>query len=235
LRTITFRPTWEAWLRHASAALVDGIPPSEIVWAPDEPDAQTALPFGGPTSSRPKAAAPVLAGSPAVCAAGEVPCDFERLGRLVACHRSEDRFGLLYRLLWRARHGEPEVLGDMLDPEVFRFRRMAAAVREDLKGTRSHLRLRDPGYSPRRTTRSAPDGRLPDLVAWCDPRHRILPLLAEELAARSPGRSFALLSPRASAFWDGRTLDLGPGASAAGTSSKGELAARWETRHRVAA
>ncbi|HVS61872.1 MAG TPA: DUF4130 domain-containing protein [Thermoanaerobaculia bacterium] len=239
MRNITFDPSWRSWRRSALEALRDGVPPSDVVWVPDEPDVQTTLPLVGGDPSR----------APASTARGRLSArvdsgrisgdrisrDFERHGEVVVHHRREDRFDLLYRLLWRMNHDEPDLLANMLDPEVFRFRRMAAAVRDDLKQARSHLRLNDPGCPRPGRQRPAVDRLLPDLVGWCEPRHRTLPLLAEELAQRYPRRSFALLSPLASAFWDGSALDHGAGGSREVVASAEELARRWEARHRVAA
>ena len=206
--------------------------PAEVVWVPEEHDAQAVLPLAGVARSPAEPVGTRTVRS--VPGTDPLPRDFERYGALVACHRRDDRFALLYRLLWRLRHGEPDLLADMLDPEVFRFRRMAAAVRDDLKEARSRLRLQDPAWLAR-VRKGAPPTSLPDLVGWCEPRHRVVPLLARERAERHPERTFALLSPTASAFWDGRALELGAGANRADASSIDELARRWEDRGRVAA
>lgn len=233
MHTITFHPSWSCWGHSAGEALRGGVPPAELVWVPDEHDAQAVLPLTDAGSSPTGPAAPgsirAKTGEDA-----RLPRDFERYGELVACHRRDDRFALLYRLLWRLRHGEAELLADLLDPEVFRFRRMAAAVRDDLKETRSRLRLQDPAWLAR-TRKGARPAPLPDLVGWCEPHHRVVPLLARELAERHPQRTFALLSPTASAFWDGNTLELGAGASRTDAYSVDALASRWEKRRRVAA
>lgn len=230
MRTITFRPSWDDWCLRAADALATETTPDEIFWVPEEHDAQSTLPFvalhsaGSKPPQRPRP----------LDARQALPGEFARFAKLALHHRSEDRFALLYRLLWRLRHGEPELLDDMLDPDVFRLRRMAAAVRDDLKEARSRLRLHDPAF---RAPGAALGCRttLPDLVGWCEPRHRALPLLAEELAERTPNRSFALLSPQTSVFWDGRSLEHGPGVDRAEARSSGELAALWEARHHVAA
>jgi DNA polymerase len=241
--TITFEPRWEIWRDHARGAVLAGWAPNEVLWSPDEPDSQTLLPLGPPTDDAAgekeaqrfgRAAGPTTEGERL-----HVPADFVRLARLVAHHRSDDRWDLLYNLLWRLQNGEHSLIEDMLDPQVFRFRRMAAAVRDDLKETRSRLHFWSPAAvrSRRRpaTAATVADDRLPDMVSWCEPRHRLLPLLADDFAERYPERTFALLSPDACAFWDTRSLEFGPGMDRKTSQSPADLGAVWADRHREAA
>ncbi|HVS16325.1 MAG TPA: DUF4130 domain-containing protein [Thermoanaerobaculia bacterium] len=232
--TVSFDPRWQVWRDRAREALLAQTPPSEILWAPDD-DSQPLLPLGEDAPGAGPARAAARGASQRDL---HVPADFVRLARLVAHHRSAGRWDLLYRLLWRLQHGEPGLLEDMLDPDVFRFRRMAAGVRDDLKETRAQLHFWSPAAarSMRRAGAQPPrDGRLPDMVTWCEPRHRVLPLLAEIFAERYPDRSFALLSPEGCAFWDTRSLEHGPGMDRRAAQSPAEIARRWSERRRDAA
>jgi uracil-DNA glycosylase len=254
---VNFDPRWQSWRERARDALLAQQPPDEVLWSPDEPDSQPLLPlagtFGTDPARRPEAPA-ASAGSmrprgELLAAEGpgdvgddsrsfRVPADFVRTARLVAHHRSAGRWDLLYRLLWRLQHGEPSLLDDMLDPDVFRFRRMAAAVRDDLKETRAQLHFWSPAAArPMRRAGAEPprDGLLPDMVSWCQPHHRVLALLAEDFTERYPDRSFALLSPDGCAFWDTRSLELGPGMDRKAAHSPSEIGLRWAERRQAAA
>src|SRR5262249_18644696 len=56
-----------------------------------------------------------------------VPREFLVLAEQVILHRSDERFALLYRLLWRLA-GEPRLLRVAADPDVGKAREQAMAV-----------------------------------------------------------------------------------------------------------
>ena len=101
---------FEGWRRLARAALQAGIPPEEVAWraAGSPPDLQVSR---------------VLRGHGG--ATVRVPPEFVDLARQVICHRSGQRFALLYRLLWRIAEGERALLEICTDPDVRRASRMA--------------------------------------------------------------------------------------------------------------
>src|SRR4051794_27093454 len=53
---------------------------------------------------------------PASDAALTAPRAYVELLRDTICHRAEDRFALLYQVLWRLKHGEPALLSRASDP-----------------------------------------------------------------------------------------------------------------------
>lgn len=126
--------------------------------------------------------------------------------------RDPGRFDLLYRLVWRAQAGEP-VLDLQGDPELARARRLALAVRADAHRMRTHLRflpLEGPVY-----------------LSWYVPAHFVLEANAQLLARRFAALRFILLTPDASAAWDGATLRFGAGLDEAAVPDDAALAAQW--------
>ena len=126
--------------------------------------------------------------------------------------RASSRFDLLYRLVWRAQAGEP-VLELRDDPTLTDARRLALRVRAEAHRMRTHLRF------------LAEDGHF---LGWYAPAHFVLEANAQLLARRFAGLRFSILTPDASADWDGAALRFGAGLPAEAVSDDAALAAQWQ-------
>jgi len=189
---------WDGWRKATRALVLAGVEPEQVRWSvrthPD--DASDGLPdgTGGFNLSRSLVAMAALA--------------FQA--------REPERFGLLYRLVWRANAGakpEPD------DPELRRTQRLAFAVRADAHRMRTNLR-----FLP------VPDDAGPDRVAWYAPAHYVLEANAQLLARRFPQHRCAILTPDGSALWDGGAPRFGSGL--AKVKDDNALAAWWQS-HRT--
>ncbi len=130
------------------------------------------------------------------------PAVFLPLSESVVLHRDPDRFGLLYRLLWRFQV-EPGLRADPLDPDWLRADEMAQAVRRDMHRMKSFVRFR---------TIADDGGGAPLHLAWFEPEHHIVEATAPFFARRFTAMRWAILTPERSVRWDGAQLVLGPGA-----------------------
>ncbi len=124
--------------------------------------------------------------------------------------REPERFGVLYSLVWRAHAGEP-VLDHPDDPDMRLARRLALAVRADAHRMRTHLRFLPMGDR---------------LLGWYAPTHYVLEANAQCIARRFPAEPFSVITPDASAHWDGSTLRFGAGLARAVDDDT--LRAWWE-------
>ncbi|MES2015088.1 MAG: UdgX family uracil-DNA binding protein [Pseudomonadota bacterium] len=115
--------------------------------------------------------------------------------RLAACCRVPNRWAFLYLVLWRWQHGERQLLS-CGDADGQRLLAMVLAVRRDERDMHARIRFRE-----RRE-----DAGPPRLVAWCEPGHDVLPLLARHFAARLAGVTWMIATPEASVAWDGAAL-----------------------------
>jgi DNA polymerase len=179
---------------QARALLARGVPPDAVHWSTG---AGAGDLFGADGSGQAQATAPV---QPA--AAITVPASFLALCREVVLHREQQRFALLYRLLWRMQR-EPQLRDDPLDPEMLLARRMAHAVAHDIHKMRAFVRFREVQEE---------DGSITH-VAWFEPMHHIVETSAPWFMRRFARMRWALLTPDRSACWDGEVLRLGPGAA----------------------
>jgi uracil-DNA glycosylase len=112
---------------------------------------------------------------------------------------------------------------------------MAAAVERDAHKMQAFVRFRrlagpeparEPGYRDNRP----PDTPTGDwYVAWHRPDHHVLARVAPFFVDRFHGMRWSILTPDASAHWDGQALRLGPGVPARQAPGDDELDDLWRT------
>lgn len=107
----------------------------------------------------------------------------------------------------------PLQLSVATDPLVARVEALAKAVRRDAHKMHAFLRFR-----------ATPDGRH---TAWFEPAHHILRAEAPFFVRRFAALRFVILTPEASAAWDGVALTFGPGATRADAPPEDATAALW--------
>ena len=182
-------PPWdaEAWRQRARHALRAQVPPEDIDWL--DGDAPAALLAAPDIVDAPMRTLEPRASSALLGLAGEV-----------LCHRDPQRLALLYRLLWRANHGERQLLSNPADADVRRAQALAQSVRRDAHKMKAFVRFR------------AVPGDDNAFIAWFEPEHRIVDKVAPFFARRFAGMRWAILTPYRSARWDGETLAFGDGA-----------------------
>ncbi|HET9147328.1 MAG TPA: DUF4130 domain-containing protein, partial [Acetobacteraceae bacterium] len=114
------------WRAAARSALLAGIEPASLVFTVGE-------------------GADLLAGGdpPRTEGGFSVPARFMALAEQVILARDGQRFSLLYRLLWRLRHGEPHLLEDAADRDMARALALARSVGRDIHKMRAFLRFRE--------------------------------------------------------------------------------------------
>jgi len=201
LRTVTLASATDfAGFRRACRELwAAQVAPEHVSWHCAD-DAELDLFDADPQVASVTAAVGGAGAVPAVNA----PAAFLPLSESAVLHRDPDRFGLLYRLLWRFQV-EPGLRADPLDPDWLRADEMAQAVRRDMHKMKAFVRFR--------TIAGADDERgAPLHVAWFEPEHHIVEATAPFFARRFTAMRWAILTPERSVRWDGERLWLGPGA-----------------------
>lgn len=181
----------EGW-RHAARRLAQArIPPDRVVWsAPPDTDADLfAHAAAEPLPPAPDAR-PVRASRAFLDLAGSV-----------MLHRDRERFGLLYRLLWRLQD-RPRLLEDAVDADVRRAGRWRRNVGRDIHKMRAFVRFRQ-----------ATDADGQDrYVAWFEPDHHVVRANAGFFIDRFASQRWSILTPDLSLHWDGEALGESPGA-----------------------
>ncbi|MEJ2604243.1 MAG: UdgX family uracil-DNA binding protein [Gammaproteobacteria bacterium] len=194
---------YEAWRERARRLILASVPPENTTWrerhaTPDLFGAETDVP------RPPRTRRTIL-----------VPKAFPRLAERVVCHADPRRYELLYRLLWRLQ-SERSLLEIASDPDVGLAAAMARSVRRDMHKMKAFVRFR-----------RVRDVANEAYVAWFEPEHHILTAVAPFFVRRYTGMQWSLLTPLASAHWDGRALSFGPGAARSDCPDGDALEEHW--------
>ena len=191
---------FDGWRMQARTLRAAGVPPDEALWTVDGEGDLFAEPLEareeGPSFTAPRA--------------------FVELAQNVVLHRSDERFALLYRLLWRLG-GTPHLMQLSTDPDVAQARAFAKAVDRAAHKMKAFVRFREV---------EAADGR-ETFAAWFEPAHRVTERTAPFFARRFANVRFSILTPDACAHWDGERLDFTPGADPAEAPSFDALEEVW--------
>ena len=210
--------SFEAWRNAARRLLACGAAPATIQWIDRRSQAgklQRTLSFTDQNVSDSSVAANGQVGHEKQSRAGQgsvlpsspvhrVPQAFLDLAKSVAQHRSTERWSLLYRMLWRITGGERHLLEIASDSDVYRARQMEKAIRRDAHKMKAFVRFRKTG-----------NGDSERFVAWHQPDHYVVPIVAPFFARRFDVMKWAILTPDESVWWDGEQLEFGPGCSRA--------------------
>ncbi len=197
--------------RNAARRLAEaGVAPGAVVWRVEGAagDLFAAAPDGARPASMPSRedARPL-----------RVPRRFVDLAELVVCHRDRERFALLYRLLSRLQDA-PKLLDITTDDDVFRVEAMAKSVRRDRHKMTAFVRFKEV---------EAEGGPLS--LAWFEPEHHIVALTAPFFAERFRAMRWTIITPLASASWDGQALSFGPGGARGDVPSEDATEDTWRT------
>ncbi|OZI49064.1 UdgX family uracil-DNA binding protein [Bordetella genomosp. 5] len=129
-----------------------------------------------------------------------------------AHYRSPDRWGLLYRVLWRWCEGDRSA-ESAADPDGARLHAMAKSVRrahhDMIAYVRFHRREDPNALGPDAPTPALamPEALpLPRYLAWYEPEHDVLHAVADHFARRMGRESWWIGTPQGAALWDGRTM-----------------------------
>jgi DNA polymerase len=166
----------------------------------------------------------MAAEAPAGRCAFTVPREFLQLAGAAILHRSDERFSLLYRLLWRLE-GEPMVLW-VADADTDKARDFARGVGKAARSMKAFVR-----FQPVAGEGGAPAAPTDVQVAWFEPAHRVTEVVAPFFARRYAERPFSLLTPDACAHWDTRSLSFTAGADPADAPPGDGLAGYWRARY----
>jgi probable DNA metabolism protein len=200
---------FDGWRRAARRFRAERVPPQQVVWTVDgaaDLFAQPTSPGEGPTDA---------AGCRAP--AFTVPKPFVELAEQVIQHRSDERFDLLYRLLWRLQD-EPNLMHIHSDPDVVRAAGFARDVSRAAHKMKAFVRFR-----------LVNDEEGEAYVAWFEPAQRVTEATAPFFVRRFANMRFSILTPDVCVHWDLTMLAVTPGADPADAPREDALEDYWKT------
>jgi DNA polymerase len=198
--------TFAEWREAARELLMHGVAPESVTWgAPHIDDLlaggdlfTSAPPPAGPPHNSPEPLA--VADAPPRAQPPHIPRSLMDMLQSAACCRVPDRWAFLYRVIWRWTQGDQAVQSPA-DEDGARLHTMVKAVHREEHDMHAYIRFRE------RPAEAGP----PRFVAWYEPRHDVLPQVAEHFVSRMGRISWMIATPDASVLWDGQTLhNTGP-------------------------
>ncbi|WP_313045127.1 UdgX family uracil-DNA binding protein [Brevundimonas sp.] len=154
---------------------------------------------------------------PEVEGAFNAPRAFMEMAAQLIQHRSEDRFDLMYRLLWRLK-GQPDLLAVLSDRDMAEAADRVKAVRRAAHKMKAFVRFRQ-----------AEDEAGEHWVAWFEPAHRVLQATAPFFVRRFSAMRWTILTPDGSAHWNGEALACRPAAEQAQAPTEDAMEDLWRT------
>jgi DNA polymerase len=197
---------FDGWRTAARNLRAQGVPPQHVIWTVDGA-AQLFIPDGV------EEIAPVEAPAPAFT----VPKPFVDLAGEVIQHRSDERFDLLYRLLWRLQDA-PDLMHILSDADVARANGFARDVSRAAHKMKAFVRFR-----------LVQDDEGEAYVAWFEPAHRVTESTAPFFVKRFANMRFSILTPDVCVHWDMHALAATSGADPADAPREDALEDYWRT------
>lgn len=175
-----------SWREQARQLLLRNIQPATVQWL--ETDTQQPTLFNEEK---------VINKSHALIAQKQftIPRAFIELAEKVACHRSEQKWPLLYIALWRITHGEKHLLQLSSDDVVHTLLRMQKNVTRDAHKMKAFVRFK--------LYKKADEEFY---IAWHRPDHKILKLVAPFFQRRFSVMRWVIVTPDGAIGWDGQHL-----------------------------
>lgn len=199
------RNDFEKWRAAARRLLLDAVPPDEVVWL-------------DPVTPQDLFVTEDVLEQVTERKVGVVPRRFIDWAEAGICHSDPERFALLYRLLWRLQK-DKGLMEARSDPDVGRLDRRVSAVRRDAQRLKAFVRFKS----------IADASGLERFVAWFEPEHYVLERVAPFFVRRFTGMMWAIVTPYRSVFWDGESLEFGPGGHKADVPAEDAMEGAWKS------
>ncbi|WEK12040.1 MAG: TIGR03915 family putative DNA repair protein [Candidatus Pseudomonas colombiensis] len=179
------------WRQQARWLLSHSIDPSRVSWS----DAQVQDLFATDEEC-PPGMGPFQA---------RIPQALLGLLERAACYRGEQRWSLLYEVLWRVSHGDRTAMlsGDQLGSEL---QRRIKQVSREAHHLHAFVRFVAVPPCPQMLQGAEVELVQPHYVAWHEPAHDILASASEHFIGRMGRHRWMIATPRDGVYYDGHEL-----------------------------
>ncbi len=180
-----FDGSFAGWRDEARRLLQAGVPPHAVIWEVGETHAIQDLFHDD--GAKPCQQVPARL---------SIPRQLPGLLEVAACFRDDNRWALLYRVLWRVCQGDRSAMlaGDI---DGSQLHRRIKAVHREVHHMHAFLRFRD-----------MPEAAGPAFIAWHEPAHDILQMAVEHFAQRMGNSTWLIATPGGAACWDGSEIRI---------------------------
>ncbi|WNW10524.1 TIGR03915 family putative DNA repair protein [Pseudomonas sp. DTU_2021_1001937_2_SI_NGA_ILE_001] len=177
---------FDTWRQQARWLLSHGVDPSRVSWGGEHD-----IDLFGSDEALPEGAGPFQA---------KVPLALVEQLQAASQYRGEQRWSLLYEVLWRVCHGDRTAMlaGDRLGSELQRRLKQVSREAHHLHAFLRFVAL--PAEAPHA------DALPPEYVAWHEPAHDILACASRHFIGRMGRHRWMIATPRDGVFYDGERL-----------------------------
>jgi len=187
---------FDTWRQQARWLLSHQIDPDQVSWSVKE-DADLFAsddhfpPHNGPFQAR-------------------VPLELLELLQNAAQYCGDQRWSLLYEVLWRVTHGDRTAMlaGDKLGSEVHRRLKQVSREAHHLRAFLRFIALPPCNVGKDLEVKAAllETQKLPEYVAWHEPAHDILHSASQHFVGRMGKHRWMIATPKDGVFYDGERL-----------------------------
>lgn len=199
---VSIENDFSSWRTTARRLLQNGISPDEVLWTTNE---QNGL-FADFNSNK---------SEPRIF---KVSADFLELAEMVSCVDDDQKWALLYRLLFRLTNENRNLLEIESDDDVRRALLHSKAIRRDVHKMHAFVRFKLVENNNQET-----------FVAWHEPQHFIVKKATPFFARRFGAMRFSILTPKGCAHWDLENLIFTNGVTAENAPRADEMERFWQT------
>jgi uracil-DNA glycosylase len=196
---ITYPKNFENWKETAHELLKRNLAPKLLLWEEEQP----LLPFADPVASE-------WERLPVVDRGAFIPSVFLSLAYTASFHRNPVKWEILYRVLYRLLHEKRSLLKDEKDQDVIRLQELVRSVSHEVDKMKAFVRFKKGEKAEGDET----------FVAWYEPRHPVVPIVAPFFKNRFSSMNWKLVTPEHSVEWNGAQLKFGPGGEAPPTDTQ---------------
>ncbi|MCI5071623.1 TIGR03915 family putative DNA repair protein [bacterium] len=142
---------------------------------------------------------------------------FIHLAKTVACHQDNEKWELLYRVLYRIQFEKKHLLHMHHDPDVKKLLLMSKAIARDCHKMKAFVRFKE--------VKKKSDC----FISWYEPDHCILDRVTPFFKNRFASMHWVILTPYKSVAWNTKTLTWGgPGNSSIYTQLTDQTEELWD-------
>lgn len=192
--------TFADWRSTARALAARSVDPDNVVWTSHMQGGLFQLPL------------PQTGSNPTL----NVPAKFIRLAQAVSCFDEPAKWDLLYRILFRLTHQDPNLLEIESDIDISQAKRMEKAVNRDVHKFHAFVRFRQI---------ECEDEEI--FGAWHEPHHFTVERSLPFFVRRFGGMKFSILTPKGCAHWDKEELSFSPPADRSMAPTGDEMEDLW--------
>lgn len=215
MRSVDPGNNYQSWRGVAKQLLAEDVSPSEVIF--EKEHGLFANAEGGVIRED---ATPYRATMDA-----KVPPAFVELANNVSCHAGEDRWALLYRILWRfVKGGERNLCEISSDPDIAKAQMMRKNVSREIHKMHAFVRFR-------LLHTDLENGR-EHYTAWFEPEHWIVEAGTPFFRKRFANMDWSIFTPKGCAHWNGKALVFTPGVASDPIGAGDVMEEHWKTYYR---